>query len=157
MHQGSGKKPHEYSDEELLEIYGNPDAREYAFDLIVHKFQEKLYWHIRKILINHDDTDDILQNTFIKAWNGLSSFRRDSGLYTWLYRIATNEALTFLRQKKRKYMLPLVNIEKRLSDSLNADEYFNGDDLQMQLQYPSLVEKVFLAIFPSSVPGLIFY
>lgn len=134
MRQGRGKKSSEYNDKELLELFNEPDKREYAFNLIVHKFQERLYWHIRKILIDHDDTDDILQNTFIKAWNGLESFRQDSGLYTWLYRIATNEALTFLNQKKRKYLLPLVNVEKYLSDSLDGDEYFNGDELQMKLQ-----------------------
>ena len=134
MGQGTGNKSSEYTDAQLLEIFSEPARRENAFNLIVGKYQERLYWHIRKIVIDHDDTDDILQNTFIKAWNGLADFRQDSGLYTWLYRIATNESLTFLNQKKRRFLLPLVSIEKQLSDSLNSDEYFNGDELQMKLQ-----------------------
>ena len=79
-------------------------AREYAFNLIVKKYQEKLYWHIRKLLIDHQDTDDTLQNTFIKVWTGLDNFREDSSLFTWLYRIATNEALSFLNNKKRRFL-----------------------------------------------------
>ncbi|MBN2482078.1 MAG: RNA polymerase sigma factor [Bacteroidales bacterium] len=134
MHQGTGKKASEYSDQELVGLFSEPEKREYAFNLIVLKFQERLYWHIRKILIDHDDTDDILQNTFVKVWNGLENFRLDSGLYTWLYRIATNEALSFLNQKKRRLALSLATLEKKLSDSLDADEYFNGDELQIKLQ-----------------------
>ncbi len=134
MLRSKENKTTQYSDDELIGLFRDPDKREYAFNLIVLKFQERLYWHIRKILINHEDTDDILQDTFIKVWNGLENFRQDSGLYTWLYRIATNEALTFLAKKKRRYLLPLVSVEKKLSESLDADEYFSGDELQLKLQ-----------------------
>ena len=79
----------EYSDKELLEIYRKEDQSDYAFNLIVRKYQERLYWHIRKFLVSHEDTDDVLQNTFIKVWKGLDSFREESQLFTWLYRIAT--------------------------------------------------------------------
>ena len=75
-----------------------------------------------------------MQNSFIKAWKGLANFRQDSKLYTWLYRIATNESLTFLQQKKKKYFLPLVDVQSQLENSLETDEYFNGDEIQLKLQ-----------------------
>ena len=124
----------EYTDKELLQIYRDRERRHYAFNLIVRKYTERLYWHIRKLVINHDDSDDVLQNTFIKVWNGLADFREDAQLYTWLYRIATNEALTLLNQKRRKYFLPLVDVERQLSNTLETDEYFSGDELQKKLQ-----------------------
>ncbi|HAF28199.1 MAG TPA: RNA polymerase subunit sigma [Bacteroidales bacterium] len=124
----------DYSDKELLTLFNDIEKRNYAFNLIVRKYQDKLYWHIRKIVIIHDDADDILQNTFIKVWKGLEGFREDSKLYTWLYRIATNESLTFLKQKKTKYFLPIVDYENQLKESLESDEYFNGDEIQCKLQ-----------------------
>ncbi len=124
----------DYSDKELIGLFRKTESRDLAFNLIVRKYQEKLYWHIRKLLIDHSDTDDTLQNTFIKVWTGLDNFREDSGLFTWLYRIATNEALSFLNNKKRRFLLPLVDVEKQLSNSLKNDEYFNGDELQLKLQ-----------------------
>ncbi|MBN1990011.1 MAG: sigma-70 family RNA polymerase sigma factor [Bacteroidales bacterium] len=122
------------SDKELLEMFRSPDSRNYAFNLIVRKYQERLYWHVRKIVVNHDDSDDVIQNTFLKVWGGLETFREDSQLFTWLYRIATNEALTFLKRKRTKYFLPLVDVEQQLSRSLESDPYFNGDELQLKLQ-----------------------
>lgn len=124
----------DYSDKELVSIFRDSDRRNYAFNMIVRKYTERLYWHIRKLVISHDDTDDVLQNTFMKAWKGLEDFREDAQLFTWLYRIATNEALTFLNQKKRKYFLPLIDVERQLSNTLETDEYFSGDELQKQLQ-----------------------
>jgi len=124
----------DYTDKELLQIFRDSERRHYAFNMIVRKYTERLYWHIRKLVISHDDADDVLQNAFIKVWNGLSDFREDAQLYTWLYRIATNEALTFLNQKKRKYLLPLVDVERQLSNTLETDEYFSGDELQKKLQ-----------------------
>ncbi|PLX10651.1 MAG: RNA polymerase subunit sigma [Marinilabiliales bacterium] len=123
----------DYSDKELLTLFKNIEKRNFAFNLIVRKYQVKLYWHIRKIVIKHDDTDDILQNTFIKVWKGLEGFREDSKLYTWLYRIATNESLTYLKQQKTRYLLPLVDYENQLKESLESDEYFNGDEIQRRL------------------------
>ena len=124
----------DYTDKDILELFRSEERKDYAFNLVVRKYQERLYWHIRKILIDHDDTDDILQNTFIKAWKGLETFREASALFTWLYRIATNEALTFLKQKRKKYLLPLIDVEKQLSNTIETDEYFDGDELQMKLQ-----------------------
>lgn len=123
-----------YSDKELLEMYRIHDTQNYAFNLIVRKYQERIYWHVRKIVIDHDDADDVVQNTFLKVWSGLSNFREDSQLFTWLYRIATNEALTFLKKKRTKYLLPIVDVEYQLSNSIEADVYFNGNELQAKLQ-----------------------
>jgi RNA polymerase sigma factor (sigma-70 family) len=122
------------TDKELLSLFRNPDHKSYAFNLIVRKYQERLYWHIRKIVIGHDDTDDLLQNTFLKAWKGMENFRGESQIYTWLYRIATNEALSFLKEKRKKFFLPLVDVEKELSSNLESDSYFNGDQIQLKLQ-----------------------
>jgi RNA polymerase sigma-70 factor (ECF subfamily) len=123
-----------YSEQELISLFRKQGSENYAFNLIVEMYKERLYWHIRKIVIDHDDTDDVLQNTFIKVWKGLSGFREDSLLYTWIYRIATNEALSFLKQKRTKYILPISNVEKQLTETLASDEYFNGDELQLKLQ-----------------------
>ena len=124
----------EYSDNELLTLFKDVEKRNYAFNLIVRKYQEKLYWHVRKIVIKHEDANDILQNTFIKVWKGLDKFREDSKLYTWLYRIATNESLTYLKQQKTKYLLPIVDYESHLQETLESDVYFNGDEIQCKLQ-----------------------
>jgi RNA polymerase sigma factor (sigma-70 family) len=124
----------DYTDKELLSLFRNPDRKNYAFNLIIRKYQERLYWHIRKIVIGHEDTDDLLQNTYLKAWKGLENFRGESQIYTWLYRIATNEALSFLKEKRRKFFLPLINVEKTLISGLESDPYFNGDELQLKLQ-----------------------
>lgn len=127
-------KAKENNDKELVVLFRIPESREAAFNTIVAKYQERLYWHIRKLLIDHQDTDDTLQNTFIKVWTGLDNFREDSRLYTWLYRIATNEALTFLNSKKRRFLVPLHDVNQQLSASLVEDPYFNGDELQLKLQ-----------------------
>jgi len=124
----------EYSDKELLEMFKESDYRNFAFKQILRKYQERLYWHIRKIVISHEDSDDILQNTFIKVWRGLDQFREDSKLYTWLYRIATNESLTFLKQKKKRQYIPFMDVEHQLMNVLESDEYFSGDQIQLKLQ-----------------------
>ncbi len=124
----------ELSDREILDQFSKPETRNYAFNLLVRQYQQRLYWHIRKMVINHDDTDDILQNVFIKAFNGLSSFREDSRIFTWLYRIATNECITFLNNKKKRFFIPMVDVENQLSQNLENDSYFNGDRIQMRLQ-----------------------
>ncbi|MDR1172915.1 MAG: sigma-70 family RNA polymerase sigma factor [Bacteroidales bacterium] len=124
----------EYSDDELLERFRGEGSRYDAFNRIVARYRERLYWHIRKIVIVHEDTDDVLQNTFVKAWKGLETFRGEAQLYTWLYRIATNESITFLNQKRNRQMIPLEDAEYLLSSSLHYDAYFSGDELQFQLQ-----------------------
>lgn len=131
---GMANRKGEYSDSELIRLFHEPEKSDYAFNLIVKRYQERLYWHVRKLIIDHEDTDDTLQNTFIKAWNGLKSFREDASLFTWLYRIATNEALSFLRKKKKRSFVPLVDVEYSLERNLESDEYFNGDQIQKKLQ-----------------------
>ncbi|MBK7817338.1 MAG: RNA polymerase sigma factor [Sphingobacteriaceae bacterium] len=103
-------------------------------ELLIDKYQQKLYWHIRKIVIDHDDSDDVLQNTYIKIWKGLANFKEESALFTWMYRIATNEAITFLNQKNKRNTTSLHPIEYQLSKSLESDHYFKGDEIQLKLQ-----------------------
>ena len=122
------------NDQEILSWYKNPLQRDASLSLLIKTYQKSLYWHIRKIVIDHDDTDDVLQNTFIKVWKGLENFKEDSALFTWLYRIATNEALTFLRQKEKRNTQSIHPIEYQLSKSLEGDQYFKGDAIQLKLQ-----------------------
>ncbi len=124
----------EFPDSNLVSLFRKSDSRNYAFNLIVRKYQERVYWHIRRILVSHDDTDDVVQNTFIKVWEGLDNFREESKLYTWIYRIAANEALTFLKQKKRLFFLPLKESGASLAKTLQDDPYFDGDEIKMKLQ-----------------------
>ncbi|HEY4337580.1 MAG TPA: sigma-70 family RNA polymerase sigma factor [Puia sp.] len=121
-------------DTELLLQFRNPETKERAFTAIIRKYQEKLYWHIRRMVVEHEDTNDVLQNVFIRVWNGLENFREDSQLYTWLYRIATNECLSYLEQQKRKSALPLDETESGLSNKVVADKYFDPNKLEWKLQ-----------------------
>ena len=121
-------------DKELLGLFRESSTKEMAFTAIIKKFQEKLYWHIRKMVISHDDTNDMLQNVFIKVWKGLDNFREDSQLYTWLYRVATNECLTFLEQKKKKATISLGDDENGLSNTIKADKNFDPNRLEWKLQ-----------------------
>lgn len=133
----------EWSDREIVDRFSIQGDRDQAFTKLVEKYQEKLYWHIRKIVIDHDDADDVLQNTFIKTWKGLDAFREDATLFTWLYRIATNEALTLLKQKKRAQFVPLEGQEHRLGENLDSGLYVDGNEIQIKLQKAiiSLPEK----------------
>ena len=121
-------------DAELLMEFRNPSTKEKAFTAIIKKYQEKLYWHIRRMVIEHEDANDVLQNVFIRVWNGLENFREDSQLYTWLYRIGTNECLTFLEQKKRKSTVSLGDVETGLSNTIKADKGFDANKLEWKLQ-----------------------
>jgi RNA polymerase sigma factor (sigma-70 family) len=121
-------------DKVLLMEFRQEATRERAYTAIVKKYQEKLYWHIRRMVVDHDDADDVLQNTFIKAWGGLDNFREDSQLYTWLYRIATNESLSFLEQQKRKATVNLDDVEAGLSNKVKADTNFDANRLEWKLQ-----------------------
>ena len=124
----------EYSDLELLEQFRNDGTKHAAFEMIVRKYQQKLYYHIRKMVIDHDDTNDLLQNTFIKVWNNLDKFREDSQLFTWMYRIATNEALTFLKQKNKNRTYRMDDVELEVNEKTGNNEYYNADHLEMKLQ-----------------------
>ncbi len=126
-------KHNQYTDKELIHLFSS-GKKEKSFNLILEKYQERLYWHIRKIVISHDDADDVLQNTFVKIWKGLEGFRAESQLFTWIYRIATNEAITHLNSRKKHNLLPLENEEYDLSSILKSDPWFNGDEAQIKLQ-----------------------
>lgn len=121
-------------DKELLFQFKNETTREAAFTRIIKKYQEKLYWHIRRMVVEHEDANDVLQNMFIKVWKNLDNFREDSQLYTWLYRIATNESLTFLQQQKKRSSLSLSDDESPLSNTIKADEHFDANKLEWKLQ-----------------------
>ncbi|WP_461630378.1 RNA polymerase sigma factor [Labilibaculum euxinus] len=123
------------SDEEILELFSDKNTQSQAFSFLVKKYQERLYWQIRKIVLLHDDSDDVLQNTFVKIWKGLQNFRSDSQLFTWMFRIATNEALTFIKEKQKKYLgYSNSEVENILLANLEADPYFDGNKAQLELQ-----------------------
>jgi RNA polymerase sigma-70 factor (ECF subfamily) len=124
----------ERSDAELLMQFKNPATKEQAFTALIKKYQEKLYWHIRRMVVDHDDANDVLQNVFIRVWNGLENFREDSQLYTWLYRIGTNESLTFLEGQKKRAAVSLSDVESGLSNKVKADRYFDSNKLEWKLQ-----------------------
>jgi len=122
------------TDKDILIAFRDNNSRNYAFNLLVKKYQQSIYYHIRRIVIDHDDTDDLVQNTFIKIFQNLDGFREDAQLYTWIYRIATNEALAFLKTKRNKFFLPFIDVEKQLSNSLKDNQFFNADEIQLKLQ-----------------------
>ena len=121
-------------DKELLEQFRNESTREAAYTRIIRKYQEKLYWHIRRMVVEHEDANDVLQNMFIKVWRNLANFREDSQLFTWLYRIATNESLTFLEQKKKRATTSMSKEGYDLSDRLQADKDFDSKKIEWKLQ-----------------------
>jgi RNA polymerase sigma-70 factor (ECF subfamily) len=122
------------SDTELISQFRNPSLKEKAFRLILARYQEKLYWHIRRLVLVHEDADDILQNTMIKIWNGLSGFRETSGLYTWMYRIASNEAITFLKARQRERGILMDDPDDLIKNRVKSDPYYDGDAVFEKLQ-----------------------
>ncbi len=121
-------------DDQILSKFSHTETKEEAFNLLLNKYQQKLYWQIRKIVINHDDADDILQEVCVKIWKNLSNFRQDAKLFTWLYTIATNESLTFLNKKRNKNNISLDDNDSYLSESLQTDPYFTGNEIEKKLQ-----------------------
>lgn len=123
----------EQEDIELLKQFSESSTKNKAFDLIVRKYQKRLYFHIRRMVIDHDDANDVLQNMLIKAYKGLENFREDAQLYTWLYRIATNESLTFIKKKKKRNTMSLDDMSTELSNNLSSDSEYDGDAIQKKL------------------------
>ncbi|HEY5747186.1 MAG TPA: sigma-70 family RNA polymerase sigma factor [Chryseolinea sp.] len=121
-------------DKELLLKLRNSETRNYGFNLLVREYQKRVYWHVRKMVIDHDDADDITQEVFIKIHKHIDSFREDAQLYTWIYRIATNECLTFLQRKKRRFFLPIGDVEGELAAKLDSSSTLTGDEIQLKLQ-----------------------
>jgi len=120
------------TDQQIIDAYF-AGQQELAFNAIVKNYSEKLYWHVRSFVCSHEDTDDLLQEIFIKVWNALPTFRRDSQLYTWLWRIATNESLNFLKRKKIRAALTFQSLDAQLMSAIDNDPYFNGDNAQRAL------------------------
>ena len=118
----------------LIQKLQDPISRNEAFKELLKLFKERLYWHIRNIVKDHDDTDDVLQNTFIKIFKNIDGFKGDSRLYSWMYRIATNESLSFLSQKAKKLQISSEELQQNLINNLEADTYFDGDAIKLKLQ-----------------------
>ena len=122
------------TDEQILELLRSERTYERGFRLLMRQYRERLYWQIRRLVLHHADADDVLQNTFIKIYRGILQFEGKSKLYTWLYRIATNEALTHLQNKQRNQSQSLDDEATFLTNRLRADEWFDGDAVQEKLQ-----------------------
>ena len=112
----------------------DPNTRDVSYRELVSNHKERLYWHIRKIVLNHDDADDVLQNTFIKVFKNLNGFKGESLLFSWMYRIATNESISFLNKKARSLQVSSEGLQQKMVEELEEDVYYNGDEIQMKLQ-----------------------
>ncbi len=125
---------HLQEESEFIQELLNPKTQNQAFEKLLIKYQKPLYNHIRTIVISHDDTDDVLQNTFLKVYQYLKTFKGESKLFSWMYRIATNEALTFLKQKARKNGVSSETIQNKAIENLQSESYFDGNEIQIKLQ-----------------------
>ena len=123
-----------YDEAEIIEQLHKQDTCRNAFGKVIEHYSEQLYWQIRRMVIDHDDANDVLQNTFIKAWTNIDNFRGDAKLSTWLYKIAINESITFINKKKVQNNISLDDDDSFLVNSLEADKYFDGDEAQILLQ-----------------------
>ena len=118
----------------LIKQLKDTKNKESAFRELISQYKERLYWHIRKIVISHDDADDVLQNTFIKVFKNIDKFKGDSKLYSWMYRIATNESVTFINKRAKERNVDISEIHSELAATLQSDVYFSGDEIQLILQ-----------------------
>ncbi len=118
----------------LIQQLKNASTQDRAFRELMSLYKERLYWHIRKIVISHDDTDDVLQNTFVKVYRNIANFKEESKLYSWIYRIATNEAITYLNKRAKERKINVSEMQQQVIENLQADVYFDGDEIQLKLQ-----------------------
>lgn len=123
-----------HNDEELISRLTSQATKDSAFKELLTLYKERLYWHIRKIVLSHDDADDVLQNTFIKVYKNIHSFKGESKLFSWMYRIATNEALTHLKENSKLKSIENPDLQNLTLHNLEADVYFEGDEIQLKLQ-----------------------
>ncbi len=121
-------------DQEIVEKFKQPESKNYAFNILVRTYQERIYWHIRKMVIDHEDANDLTQEVFVKVWKNLHKFQGKSQLYTWIYKIATNECLNFLTKKRKKFFVPIVDVKSELLSKLESSEHVSGDEIQLKLQ-----------------------
>ncbi|MCS6820792.1 MAG: RNA polymerase sigma factor [Microscillaceae bacterium] len=122
------------SDQAILDLFQQPDTRNQAFESLIQKYQQKVYWHIRKMVIDHNDTDDLVQEVFIKIWKHLDSFKREAKLYTWIYKIATNECLRWLEKKRKKNWILIGEANRELKQKIDSGNHISGDEIQLKLQ-----------------------
>jgi len=118
----------------IIDKLRSPDTRHYGFNLLIKTYQQRVYWHVRKMVIDHDDSNDLTQEIFVKVWNNLDSFREDAKIFTWIYRIATNECINFLNKKKRRFLLPIHDVAGELLGKLDQSSLIDGDEVEMKLQ-----------------------
>lgn len=130
----TGLSPNQIADGPILELLRSDRTFEKGFRLLMGKYKERLYWHIRRMVLRHEDADDVLQNTFIKVYRGIAQFEGKAQLYTWLYRIATNESITFIQSRARHASDSFDDIAVSMAQGLTADEWFDGDEAQLKLQ-----------------------
>jgi len=122
------------TDKDLIELILKPESKNYGFNILIRTYQQKVYWLCKRMVIDHDDADDLTQITFIKVFEKIENFRSDSKLYTWIYRIATNECLMFLNKKRKRFFIPIIDVERDLGNKLEADVYFDGNEIEKKLQ-----------------------
>lgn len=123
-----------FNEKQLVELLKRPETRRKAFEIVVRQYSETLYWKVRRMVLTHDDADDVMQNVMLKAWTNIDSFQQQSLLSTWLYRIAINESLNFIRSQRNKAVNIDADKQAELADRLMADPYFDGDETAAQLQ-----------------------
>lgn len=145
------------TEEEILINFKANIEKEKAFSALMDLYKKRLYWHIRRMVIDHEDTNDVLQNVFIKVWKNLDNFRGEAGLYTWLYRIASNETFTFLKREKKRKTLSLSDDEFDLSNSIKADRHFNPAKIEWKMQLaiqklPTKQKEVFSLRYYDEMP-----
>jgi RNA polymerase sigma factor (sigma-70 family) len=124
----------EYTDEEILELCKNENTFDKGYRILVKKYSSRTYWHIRRMIIDHDDANDVTQDVFVKVWKNLDEFRGDCSLFSWIYRIATNESLNFIRRSKKNLYVPLESTENYLENQLHQSDFISGDEIIMRLQ-----------------------
>ena len=121
-------------EKEIIKQLNDPKTQRKAFEKVVRMYSEQLYWHVRRVVLSHDDADDVLQNVFMKAWTHLDSFSQESRISTWLYRIAINESIDFMRRQKKQQQVSVDNEDLSVANMLMADDYFDGNQTQAMLQ-----------------------
>lgn len=121
-------------DSEILEKFQEEKTRHDAFHQLIKKYQERIYWHVRKMVIVHEDADDLTQDIFIKVYNHLEGFKQNSQLFTWIYRIATNECLSFLKKKRTRFFIPIHDVEGELSNKIESESIVDGNEIEIKLQ-----------------------
>ena len=145
------------NDAQILQLLANEVSYQKGFSLLVKSYQERLYWHIRGMVGTHEDADEVLQNTFIKVYKGISRFKGNSKLYTWLYRIATNESITYLNKYKKQLAISIDDVETGVANSIKAESYVDGEAINILLQkaikaLPDKQRQVFLLRYYDEMP-----